>query len=87
MFNGSATIAGNKYSLINLTEILNSEDFLSSTDKELREEPKSLAIKNICFKYSSEGFSIKDISFNAEKGNIIGILAFQEEVSLHSLIS
>ncbi len=76
MFNGSATIAGNKYSLINLTEILNSEDFLSSTDRELKEEPKSLELKNICFKYSPEGFSIKDISFDAEEGNIIGITGF-----------
>jgi ABC-type bacteriocin/lantibiotic exporter with double-glycine peptidase domain len=76
IFNGSATIAGNKYSLINLSEILNSKDSLSSIDQELKEEPKTLEIKNICFEYSAESFSIKDVSFNATQGNIIGITGF-----------
>ena len=76
MFTGSATIAGNKYSLINLTEILNSEEFLSSVDQELKEEPKKLEIKNISFRYAADGFSINDISFEATEDNLIGITGF-----------
>ena len=76
VYNGGATIAGNKFSIINLHNILSSKTNISTVDKPLSQNIHSIELKNIKFHYDYDGFQLHDISMKAEIGSIIGITGF-----------
>lgn len=76
IYNGGATIAGNRFSIINLHNILSANTDLSSIDKPVSKNIHSIELKNIHFNYDQNGFQLNDISMKANSGTIIGITGF-----------
>ncbi|MDA9249194.1 ABC transporter ATP-binding protein/permease [Gammaproteobacteria bacterium] len=76
IYNGGATIAGNRFSLLNLHKVLNTNTFSSNKDIPISANIKSIELQNIDFSYEKNTFQLSDISFKADTGQIIGITGF-----------
>jgi HlyD family secretion protein len=76
IYNGSATIAGNKFSLINLHNILYLKTLEVRSVVPINQSIKSIELQDINFQYKEKGFSLKNISFKASQGNVVGITGF-----------
>lgn len=62
-------------SINRINDVLNlKEDILEDGD-EILEDIQTLEFKNVCFKYpSSKNYALKDVSFKAKKGDIVGVI-------------
>jgi len=76
IYNGGATIAGNRFSLLNLHKVLNTNTFSSNKDIPISANIESIELQNIDFSYEKNTFQLSDISFKADTGQIIGITGF-----------
>ena len=76
IYNGGTTIAGNRFSLLNLHKVLNTNTFSSNKDIPISANIESIELQNIDFSYEKNTFQLSDISFKADTGQIIGITGF-----------
>ena len=62
-------------SLNRINEVLDLEEDIVDSGTVILEDIKSIEFKNVCFKYpDSHSYSLKDVSFYANKGDVIGII-------------
>lgn len=62
-------------SLNRINEVLDLEEDIENTGKIILEDIECIEFKNVCFKYpDSNSYSLKDVSFFANKGDVIGII-------------